>query len=219
MDTSLHAVILAASSGSRMGHVPKCLIHAEGRTLLDRLLGAMEPLQASATALVLGTHAPAIKQAMATWPLARGIRCVTNETPEESPAGSLRLALRALPGGGAHPVMVLLADQPLLTAHDLAAVWLAYQSRASGTEVLWPAVKGQPGHPVVISPGVAQVLREHTVDSLKQWRQRHPATVADWLSSNPAHTFDLDTPEDLQVLSKATHLDWHLPGSGDAEPG
>ena len=194
-----------------MGHLPKCLVHAEGKTLLERLLAAMAPLQATATVLVLGHHAPAIERAMATWPLAQGIQRITNPTPDENPAGSLRMALDALPHDGPHAVMVTLADQPLLTARDLAAVWLAYQARATGTEVMWPAVNGRPGHPVVMSPRVVQALRDNSVASLKQWRRQHPETVADWISDNPAHTFDLDTPADLQTLREATQLDWRLP--------
>ncbi|MEZ5705533.1 MAG: NTP transferase domain-containing protein [Burkholderiaceae bacterium] len=123
-------MILAAGAGSRMGHVPKCLIHADGKTLLERLLGALTPLQACETVLVVGHHGQAIERALAGWPLAQRVRCVTNPAPDESPAGSLRLALGALPSAALHPVMVVLADQPLLTARDLTAVWLAYQARA-----------------------------------------------------------------------------------------
>ena len=194
-----------------MGHLPKCLIHANGQTLLERLLLAAEPLQAERTTLVLGSHAAAIEQAMANWPVASKVQRALNTAPDENPAGSLIVGLRHLQSQRPLPVMVLLADQPMLTTNDLADVWRAYQQRADGMELLWPSVHNVPGHPIVMSERVVQALLSGEANSLKQWRNLHPATVEAWITENSHHTFDLDTPDDLHKLSDTTQFDWQLP--------
>jgi molybdenum cofactor cytidylyltransferase len=211
MTLPLNIVILAAGAGSRMGHVPKCLIHANGRTLLERLLQATAPLRAERTVVALGQHALTITQAMTGLPIACGVRIAHNTAPDDDPAGSLLVALRQLGAHAQHPVMVLLADQPTLGATELKQVWQAYQQRAEGIEVVWPTVEGAPGHPVVMSERVAHALVAGQFQSLKQWRALHPETVAPWVTCNTHHTCHLDTLADLQTLCMETGLDWQLP--------
>lgn len=217
--TGLQVVILAAGAGSRMGHLPKCLIHANGHTLLEGLLLAAVPLQAEQTIIVLGSHASAIEQALANMPVARRVHRALNTTPDENPAGSLLVGLRHLQDQAPRSVMVLLADLPMLGAGDLAHAWRAFQQRAEGIEVLWPIVHGVPGHPIVMSDRVTRALASGEVQNLKQWRSRYPDTVEAWATDNSHHTFDLDTLDDLQTLRDATALDWQLPEPGDFSRG
>jgi molybdenum cofactor cytidylyltransferase len=210
MPSGLCVLILAAGAGSRLGGRPKCLIRCDGETLLQRLLRALPAVRPHTVVLVLGHHAPAIEAALPAPPGPFDLKTVLNPDPGEDPASSLRLGLSALPAAcGA--VMVLLADQPLLDADDLARAVQAFDQRPNGTRVLWPMVDGQPGHPVLFEAGVAHDLLTETGMGLKQWRLRHPATVQPWPSTNPHYTRDVDTPEDLQRLQQDTGMPWQLP--------
>ena len=56
------AVLLAAGEGSRMGHMPKCLIQINGQSLLQRQLLALSEAGVDEVVLVTGYHHTAIEQ-------------------------------------------------------------------------------------------------------------------------------------------------------------
>lgn len=210
MPSNLCVLILAAGAGSRLGGRPKCLIHCNGDTLLQRLLQTLPALRPHTVVLVLGHHAQLIEATLPALPGPFDLKTVLNPDPGEDPASSLRLGLLAAPAA-CTAVMVLLADQPLLDADDLARAAQAFDHRSNGTRVLWPMVNGQPGHPVLFEAGVAHDLLTEAGMGLKQWRLRHPATVQPWSTTNTHYTRDVDTPEDLQRLQQDTGMDWQLP--------
>ncbi|MCB2017347.1 MAG: NTP transferase domain-containing protein, partial [Hydrogenophaga sp.] len=203
-------VVLAAGAGLRLGGVPKCLITIGNETLLERLLRAIEPLRPRCLVLVLGHHAEAVERALERSP-GRRPRCIRNLSPGSEPSDSVRLGLNALEAG-APGVMLLLADLPLLDTQDLQTAWDAFHRRPAGTQVLVPQVGDVPGHPVVLTPGLARTLAEDSAPSLKEWRKAHPQGTYHWHTSNRHHVTDLDTPEDLQCLQDHTGLPCRLPG-------
>lgn len=198
-------VILAAGAGTRMGGVPKCLITFEGLSLIERLLRQIQALgaQAAERVIVLGHHEAAIRAHLGQLPLALRPRCVVNPLPADDTASSLRAGLQALPDDLGQTA-VLLADQPLIDADDLRAALHAYEGRPAGTRVQVPVVRGQPGHPVLFDGVVRAALTDlatSTPPSLRQWRAAHPQAVYLWPTGNSHYTIDLDTPEDLQILT------------------
>ncbi len=202
MSTGL--VILAAGAGRRMGGIAKCLIEFQGRSLIARLLQQLEDLHEVPNAqrvIVLGHHAAQIQAHLAQLPAPAVPRCVLNPQPQEDTASSLRVGLAALPPG-LQQVVVLLADQPLIDAHDVRAALQAYAQRAPGIQVQVPQVQGQPGHPVILDAAVCGQLLAPDAPSLRQWRAEHPQAVRLWDVNNPHYTFDLDTPQDLQALEQ-----------------
>ena len=206
MTPVLGAIILAAGAGTRLGNRPKCLIQANGQTLLHRLLDALEALQPHEVVLVLGHHAAAIEQALRQRPVSDRVNVVHNPQPDEDPAGSLHTGLRQL-GARVDTVVVLLADQPLLDADDLAQAVQAFDQREPGQRVLLPSVEGQPGHPMVMERSVARELLIGGI-GLRHWRMQHPTAVALWNTRNTHYTCDLDTPQDLEHLRQRTGRDW-----------
>lgn len=214
MTQTLGAIILAAGAGTRLGNRPKSLIRANGQTLLHRLLDALEALRPCEVVLVLGHHASAIEQALRQWPVHPRVNVVHNPQPDEDPASSLRTGLRQL-DARVDTVMVLLADQPLLDADDLAQAVQAFDRRAPEQHALLPSVNGQPGHPVVMERSVARELLIEGI-SLRRWRMQHPAAVALWNTRNTHYTCDLDTPQDLEHLRQRTGWDWQWPAASDA---
>ena len=202
-----------------MGGVAKCLLLFEGRSLIAHLLQQLQDLHEiplTQRVIVLGHHATAIESHLAQLPADQVPRCVLNPQPQEDTASSLRVGLAALPPG-LQQVLVLLADQPLIDAHDVRAALQAYAQRAPGIQVQVPQVRGQPGHPVILDAAVYAQLVAQDPPSLRQWRAEHPQAVRLWDVDNPHYTFDLDTPQDLQDL-QARSQNTHTPGRANPTP-
>jgi molybdenum cofactor cytidylyltransferase len=200
------ALILAAGSGQRLGGIPKCLVQLGGRTLLQRLLEALQALPAANTVLVVGgPHGAAILRHLNTLPRALWPLVVRNPQPGDDPSDSLHTGLHhltTLPDR----LLVLLADLPLLDAPALQAALDAFERRGPGQHALVPTVNGQPGHPVVLDEIACATLRGRGQGGLRAWRREQPGAVATWATSDPRHVRDLDTPDDLERLAHDTGL-------------
>lgn len=208
-------LILAAGAGRRMGGRAKCLLEVQGQSLLERLVRSVRGLGLHTPVLVLGHHAAEIQAHLAQWPEHLTPRQVINPAPEDDPASSLHWGLRAL-DADVQAVMVLLADQPLIDATDIAAALHAFQLRPPGCHLLVPTVNGVPGHPVVFDAAVRTDLLAAPGTSLRQWRAAHPPATLPWIVDNPHHTHDLDTPDDVDSLERDTGwvCRWPEPAAG-----
>ena len=208
-------LILAAGAGRRMGGRAKCLLEVQGQSLLERLVRAVRGLGLYTPVLVLGHHAAEIQAHLAQWPDHLTPRHVFNPAPEDDPASSLHLGLRAL-DSDVQAVMVLLADQPLINAADIGGVVEAFQRRPAGSQVLVPTVDGVPGHPVMFDAAVRADLLAAPGTSLREWRAAHPQATWSWAGDNAHHTRDLDTPADVDALALDTGwvCRWPEPAAG-----
>lgn len=198
-------LILAAGAGSRMGGRAKCLLEVQGRSLLSRLVASVRALGLEPL-LVLGHHGDEIRAHLSQWPAHDIPPHVVNPSPASGPASSLRTGLRAL-GDEVDAVMVLLADQPLINAADIAAVVAAFRLRPPGCAVLIPTAAGVPGHPLMFDAAVRADLLANGL-GLREWRAGHPNATLHWRVDNDHYTRDIDTPEDLDVLARETG--WRL---------
>ena len=88
------AVLLAAGSGSRMGHRPKCLLELGGVPLIRRTLIALSGAGVDEVVVVLGHHAEAIEPVVSGFP----VTIVRNPRPDDGQVSSQRLGLAALTG-------------------------------------------------------------------------------------------------------------------------
>ncbi|MEY4711171.1 MAG: hypothetical protein RIS88_621, partial [Pseudomonadota bacterium] len=155
-----------------MGGIAKCLIELDGMSLLERLLRQLQPLRADPDddcVAVLGHHAQAIRDHLARLPLAIVPRHVANPDPGDDPAGSLQAGLRAL-APGVQQVVVLLADQPLITGDDVRMALRAFEARDAGIRVQVPLVRDVPGHPVIFDASVRTDLLGAGGPGLRHWR-------------------------------------------------
>lgn len=206
-------VVLAAGAGSRMGGVAKCLIECDGVPVLQKLLQSIHALHPAQTVLVLGHHAHAISRALERWPERDALWAVRNDAPGESPASSLRLGLDAMLAGpmAVDCVMVLLADQPLLTADDLQQARRIFATRSQQQRIVWPVHAGVPGHPVMLDVPFARTWLLQKEIGLRNWSSQQPAKVALWNPGHDHYTTDLDTPSDLTSIARRTGKNWTLP--------
>lgn len=198
-----------------MGGRAKCLLEIEGQSLLERLMRSIGTLGFHQCVLVLGHHSADIQTHMAQWPAKLKAQQVVNPSPGDDPATSLQMGLQAL-DSDTQAVMVLLADQPLITAADIDAVWAAYTACTPHVHVLIPMVNGVPGHPVMFDSAVRADLLAAPGTSLRQWVATHPRETLRWAVNNPHHTRDLDTPEDVDALARDTGWRINWPTSAES---
>ncbi len=194
------AVLLAAGSGSRIGHRPKSLLELGGVPLVRRLLIALSGAGVDEVVVVLGHHAELIEPVVQTFP----VTLVRNMNPDAGQVSSQRLGLAAL-SSKLDAVLVVLADQPLINAQDITALIGAFKKRSEGTQVLVPEVGGQRGNPVIFSADVRdQILQSGDQVGCRQWQAHNPAATAPFFSDNRRYRVDIDTEEDLAAFERST---------------
>lgn len=213
----LAAVVLAAGRGARLGGVTKALIGVEGQTLIARLI---RDLQAAGISRIVVVTGSASRQVCDECRAAVREGSVSLSFVDALGGGdqmhSLHLGLQAL-ADACCPVMVCLADLPLLDAKDLVELKVASENRPPGTDMVVPDVQGTPGHPLVLSPELVQEwLRTDEQLIGKAWRLAHPQRVYRWRTTREAYITDLDTPQDVQACRDAG-LELSLPSEGANE--
>ena len=135
------ALVLAAGEGRRFGGT-KQLAELDGRPLLEHALAAVADV--SPRVVVLGHAAEEIRAAVDL----HGAEPVVCERWADGQSASLRCGLAALPGVDA--VVVVLGDQPGVTAAAVAAV-----VAADGDEdAVRATYDGAPSHPVLLRRGL-----------------------------------------------------------------
>jgi len=196
---SMPAVVMAAGAARRMGGQPKCLLLREGEPLVARTVRLLREAGLGPVAVALGHHAPQVRAALAR---SGGWRAALNPDPNAGPGASLRAGLAALhdaPG----PVLVALADQPLLEGADIAWLLAQWPARTAHQHLLVPTHHGQPGHPVILGEALralVQTMPAH--EGVRQWRQRHPTQVRAAPVQHPRFHTDVDAPARLGELER-----------------
>jgi CTP:molybdopterin cytidylyltransferase MocA len=194
------AVLLAAGSGSRIGHKPKSLLELGGVPLIRRQLIALSGAGVDEVVVVLGHHAELIEPLVQTFP----VTVVRNLNPDDGQVSSQRLGLAAL-AGKLDAVIVALADQPLINAQDITALIGAWKKRPEGVSVVFPQVGGERGNPVIFSAEVmAQILAGAANFGCRQWQAAHAQAVAPFVTDNRRYRVDIDTLDDLERFARDT---------------
>jgi CTP:molybdopterin cytidylyltransferase MocA len=201
------AVLLAAGSGSRIGHKPKSLLELGGVPLIRRQLIALSGAGVDEVVVVLGHHAELIEPVVQDFP----VTLVRNLTPDDGQVSSQRLGLGALTGK-LDAVIVALADQPLINAQDITALIGAWKKRPEGAAVVFPRVGAERGNPVIFSAEVqAQILAGEADVGCRQWQAAHPEAVAPFDTDNRRYRVDIDTLDDLERFARDTGHTLHWP--------
>jgi molybdenum cofactor cytidylyltransferase len=186
-------VVLAAGAGSRFGPGPKPLASFRGRSLVELPLDAVTRGGVSQTFLVLGANASSVA-ARADLGGAEIVRC---DDWADGLSASLRAGVAAAAGAGCEAVVIVLGDQPLLSAGAVAAVLAA---RAPGSIEAVRATYGEvPGHPTLLEsslfPAVAALRGDAGARELLR-----SARVAGVPCDGLGRPDDVDTPADLARL-------------------
>jgi molybdenum cofactor cytidylyltransferase len=194
------AVLLAAGEGSRLGGVPKCLLCLQGVPLINRQLIALSGGGVDDVVVVTGYHHTEIEPAVETFP----VTVIRNPQPEQGQQSSVRLGLEAL-GNKFDVILIVLADQPLLSSAEFTELIAAFKKRPLGTSIVYPEVKGQRGNPVVFSGDVIpELLATNVSIGCRKFIDDNPMMVHRHITENDRFTLDIDTPEDLTAFEKRT---------------
>jgi CTP:molybdopterin cytidylyltransferase MocA len=181
-------LLLAAGGSSRFGHEPKQLAEFDGRPLIEHPLSVLEAMAViERVVVVLGANADRIR-AEADLGTAE---VIVADAWEEGIAASLRAGFAAL--ADADAIVVLLADQPRVTAAAVEAV-LAEVGDAPAARAEYA---GKPGHPVVIGRELFDEIAALRGDAgARDLLDSHGARTVD--CDTLASGYDIDTREDLE---------------------
>jgi molybdenum cofactor cytidylyltransferase len=190
----LGLLILGAGGSRRMGR-PKQLIRTGGRSLIRHIAAVAVESGLGPVLVVTGSHHPAIAAELE----ASGAGLYCNAQWEEGIGSSIRNGLqqflRIEPGLGA--LLMLLADQPNVTAAHLQRLAAAY--RPGERSVVASAYSGTYGPPLLADNYYFPFLLELTGDEGgKRMFRRHEDRLV--LIDFPDGSLDLDTPDDLARL-------------------
>lgn len=187
------AVVLAAGSSSRMGS-PKQTLQFRGESLLRR--AARAALSAGCRPVIVVTGANA--------ELSRGeldgldVREVLNASWQTGMASSVRAGVEALAGTDADAAVLMLCDQPHVTAEVVSGLVAAH--RATGSHVVASTYGGGFGVPALFGRALfGELARLEGAAGAKQVIKRH-ASEAHFLPF-PNGEVDVDTPDDFSRLT------------------
>lgn len=177
------AVILAAGTSSRMGR-QKLLEPFRGRPMIEYAIEAArlwDPLVVAGAAV-----ADALRDR-------ESVSVIVNDAPERGMAHSLALADVALPPQV--PLIVLLADKPLITSEFIAELC----EFGKDVDVAYPvSERGEPGHPVLFSARArAKMCEVPDGDTIRSLRD-DPSLARRLLRTGERGAFfDVDTARQL----------------------
>jgi molybdenum cofactor cytidylyltransferase len=186
------AVILAGGASSRMGS-PKALLHIDGETFADRLIGVFDPV-CSQVVVVLGHHAEQIRKG-----IKRAADFVFNSEHALGQLTSLQCGLRAV-REDADAVLFTPVDYPAFRGDTVRLL----VSRIGDAPVIVPRFDGRHGHPVLVSRQVAREFLTLAADrTARDVIHRHVGHTLYIDVDDPGILRDVDDPAAYRALLQA----------------
>jgi molybdenum cofactor cytidylyltransferase len=189
----LAAVVLAAGKSSRMGN-NKLLLQVAGRTVLDRLLDALDDSAVDEVFVVLG-HRP---EELAPIVGAHRAKAVMNPNYEEGMTSSFMAGLGKVTADGA---FLILGDQLGLRT-ELLALMADKMENDADAFIVSPVHEGKGGHPVLFRRALfAEILGLGPDETMRDVVQRHEDAHAS-VEGDIWCTLDMDTPEEFERIRR-----------------
>jgi len=193
------AVILAAGSSSRMGS-PKQTLQYRGESLLRNAALAALGAGCRPVIVVTGAHSELSRRELE----GLDVREVLNTRWETGMASSVRAGVEGLADAGADAVVLMLCDQPHVTAEVISGLVAAH--RATGSPVVASTYGGSFGVPALFDRRLfAELTQLKGASGAKQVIKRHASEAH--FSSFPGGEVDVDTPADFSRLLNSKELD------------
>jgi molybdenum cofactor cytidylyltransferase len=194
-------VILAAGASTRMGQPKQLLLH-RGQTLLRRAVETALASVCGPVVVVIGAHAELVRREVEELP----VLVAENREWEKGMSSSIRTGLHELTmtNPEIEAVIVMLADQPLVTAALINQ--LVDVSRNTGKRIVASAYGKVLGVPALFSRELfADITALNANEGARQVIASHPDDVA--TVSFPEAAVDVDTPRDYELLEAGSAAD------------
>ena len=190
------AMILAAGSSSRMTGTHKLLRPWGNLTVVEHVAQTVAAAEFSDVALVLGCGLEKLAQAGRR----TGLERVVCENAHLGMLASIQTGWELLIKRGPHGIMIILADQPLVTTAELQHLIETFKS--SPQRILVPTWEGQRGNPVTIPARFGKELLEHPIvdKGASFLMARHPDEVRPLPMASANICADMDSEHDYQKL-------------------
>jgi molybdenum cofactor cytidylyltransferase len=173
---------------------PKLLLPYRGRTVVEAVLENAAASSAGRTLVVLGGQAGFIEAKIARFSAV----LTRNLNYKDGMLSSVQWGFRLLPAD-ARAAVVLLADQPWVTAPTIDSVIRAYVQGTKG--LVCPVHRRKGGHPLLVDLKYRdEIGRLDPAVGLRGILRRHPEDVLRLEVKTSAVLEDLDTPRDRGKL-------------------
>ena len=186
---SCAALVLAAGEGSRLGR-PKALVQLGDELLVDRTIRVARAAGCDPVVVVLGARATEV---VAVADLEDTVVLV-NDSWRQGMGSSLQVGLHALSEMGADACVVLLVDQPGVSADVVRRI-----AGAPPAAAVAASYAGRQGNPVRLDAKVWQEVCAAAVGDVgaRAWMRTHPEAVKVVACDDLGDDDDIDTPDDL----------------------
>lgn len=191
---SIATIVLAAGGSTRLGGESKQLLTYQGETLIRRIANAALSLAAGPVLVVLGANEARIRPELAGLPVVTTI----NSNWQEGLASSLRSGLSLLTDDAIEAFLVVLTDQPYVTADLLRELVNTHQQTGKGIVACRYGEAGHLGVPALFASHYkAEFINLSGDVGARKLIQQHREDCATVLFS--LATIDLDTWQDVEA--------------------
>jgi molybdenum cofactor cytidylyltransferase len=188
-------MILAAGLSSRMGN-PKLILPFKGKPVIRHVIDQALLSGLDGVVVVANPNVPELIKEIFT----SGVnKMVINDQPQLGMSSSIKKGLAALPEN-ADAVMILLGDQPLMTADEMNRMIDYYQSNAFPS-IVQASYLGEKGHPVLFSRSLFKSLFTINGDQGGKSLIQHFFDQLHFVEMGKNITADIDTYSDYMKLS------------------
>ena len=190
---TIATIILAAGGSTRLGGQPKQLLTQNGQSLIRLAVDAADTIQAGPVIVVLGANESIIRQEINDSHLIT----VINPDWQEGLASSLRVGLARLADEPVDAFLILLTDQPYVTADLLHQLITTQQQTGRGIVACRYGESGHMGVPALFDIRYKSEFMQLTGDTgARKLIQQYRNDCAE--VSFPLAAIDLDTWQDVQ---------------------
>ena len=188
----------------------KLLLPLHDRPVLAHVLDATLASQARPLILVLGHQADQVRERIALFTTHPDLIILENADYLQGMSTSMRLGIQTLLSfnyrkpltSEIDSALVLLGDQPLITAQDIDTLIATY--RTTGKRIIAPTYQGKRGNPILFDASLFPELLEVTGDEGgRRVLERHRDEIATVEMGNPLANIDVDTWEAYQQVLAA----------------